>query len=204
MLDGMHAAREQLIIFTRYPEPGRTKTRLIPALGAAGAADLHRRMTEQAMATARQFATRQAVALEVLYSGGDAALMQQWLGANLRLRAQSDGDLGARMREAFHEAFQQGCERVVIIGTDCPGITLRTLAAAFAALRQNDLALGPASDGGYYLIGLSRAIPQLFDGILWGTDSVLRHTLQIAKAADLRCSLLEQLDDVDRPQDLRM
>ncbi|MEN3334770.1 MAG: uncharacterized protein V7641_4135 [Blastocatellia bacterium] len=203
MLDVMHTAGERLIIFTRYPEPGRTKTRLIPALGAVGAADLHRRMTEQAMATARRFATRQAVALEVRYSGGDAALMQQWLGANLRLRAQSNGDLGARMRDAFNEAFQQGCERVVIIGTDCPGITSDTLASAFAALLQNDLVLGPASDGGYYLIGLSRAIPQLFDGILWGTDSVLRHTLQIAEAADCRYGLLERLDDVDRPEDLR-
>lgn len=199
----MQAAGERLIIFTRYPEPGRTKTRLIPALGAAGAADLHRRMTEQALATARQFAARQAVALEVRYSGGDAALMQQWLGANLRLRAQSNGDLGARMRDAFDEAFQQGGERVVIIGTDCPGITSTTLASAFAALLQNDLVLGPASDGGYYLIGLSRAIPQLFDGILWGTDSVLRHTLQIAEAADWRYGLLEWLDDVDRPEDLR-
>jgi rSAM/selenodomain-associated transferase 1 len=204
MLDVMHTAGERLIIFTRYPEPGRTKTRLIPALGATGAADLHRRMTEQAIAIARQLAALQAVALEVRYSGGDAALMQQWLGANLRLRAQSDGDLGARMREAFHEAFQQGCERVVIIGTDCPGITSGTLASAFAALRQSDLVLGPASDGGYYLIGLRRLIPPLFEGILWGTDSVLRHTLQIAEAADLRYSLLERLDDVDRPEDLRM
>ena len=199
----MHTAGERLIIFTRYPEPGRTKTRLIPVLGATGAAELHRRMTEQALATARQLAALQVVALEVRYSGGDAALMQQWLGANLLLRAQSDGDLGGRMREAFHEAFQQGCERVVIIGTDCPGITSATLAAAFAALCHNDLALGPASDGGYYLIGLRRLIPQLFDGILWGTDGVLRHTLQIAAALDLRCSLLEQLDDVDRPEDLR-
>ena len=101
MLDVMHAPGERLIIFTRYPEPGRTKTRLIPALGATGAAELHRRMTEQALATARQLAALQAVALEVRYSGGDAALMQQWLGANLLLRAQSDGDLGGRMRQAF-------------------------------------------------------------------------------------------------------
>jgi hypothetical protein len=200
----MRTSGERLIIFTRYPEPGRTKTRLIPALGATGAAELHRRMTELALGTARQFAALQAVALEVRYTGGDEALMRQWLGGNLLLRTQSDGDLGTRMRDAFHEAFQQGCERVVIIGTDCPGITSRTLASAFAALRHNDLTLGPASDGGYYLIGLRRLIPQLFDRILWGTDGVLRHTLQIAEAGDLRCSLLERLDDVDRPEDLRM
>jgi rSAM/selenodomain-associated transferase 1 len=199
----MHRSRERLIIFTRYPEPGRTKTRLIPALGAMGAADLHRRMTEQALATARRFAAHQAVALEVRYTGGDAALIRQWLGANLLLRKQSDGDLGVRMRDAFHASFQEGGERVVLIGTDCPGITSDTLASAFKALRHNDLVLGPASDGGYYLIGLSRAIPPLFQGILWGTDRVLQYTLQIALGLDLRCDLLERLDDVDRPEDLR-
>src|SRR6185295_7381939 len=123
MLQVMHRSRERLIIFTRYPEPGRTKTRLIPALGALGAAELHRRMTEQAIATARRLAARQAVALEICYTGGDAALMQRWLGADLPLRAQSGGDLGARMREAFQRAFQQGGARVVIMGSDCPGIT---------------------------------------------------------------------------------
>lgn len=199
----MHTSRECLLIFTRYPEPGRTKTRLIPALGARAAADLHRRMTEQALTTARRFAARHSVALEVCYTGGDPALMQQWLGADLPLRAQSDGDLGARLREAFQGAFQQGGERVVIIGSDCPGITPEILAAAFAALHQRDLVLGPASDGGYYLIGLSRAIPPLFEGIRWGTDGVLRHTLQIAEDLDLRCGLLDPLDDVDRPEDLR-
>jgi glycosyltransferase A (GT-A) superfamily protein (DUF2064 family) len=120
MLKLMQRPGERLIIFTRYPEPGRAKTRLIPALGAEGAADLHRRLTERTLATARRLATLRKLTLEVRYAGGDAALMRQWLGGGLHLRAQGDGDLGARMREAFREAFEEGCYGVVLIGTDCP------------------------------------------------------------------------------------
>lgn len=202
MLARMDRPLERLIIFTRYPEPGRTKTRLIPALGAEGAAALHRRLTEQALATARRLAAQHAVALEVRYTGGDAAAMRQWLGTGLYLCEQGEGDLGSRMREAFHTAFEEGCERVVIIGADCPGLTSDVLSSAFAALHRHDLALGPASDGGYYLIGLRRTVPQLFDGIAWGADSVLWRTLQIARGLGLQFVLLEQLDDIDRPEDL--
>ncbi|HKQ04398.1 MAG TPA: TIGR04282 family arsenosugar biosynthesis glycosyltransferase [Blastocatellia bacterium] len=203
MLKLMQRPGERLIIFTRYPEPGRAKTRLIPALGAEGAADLHRRLTERTLATARRLATLRRLTLEVRYAGGDAALMRQWLGGGPHLRAQGDGDLGARMREAFREAFEEGCYGVVLIGTDCPDIAPATLLSAFTALGDNELVMGPARDGGYYLIGLRRAIPQLFEGINWGTDTVLRHTLQIAARLDLRYRLLEQLDDIDRPEDLR-
>ena len=192
----------RLIIFTRYPEPGKTKTRLIPALGPEGAADLHRRMTEHTMTWARRLKDTSGVSLEVRYVGGDEHQIRQWLGLDIRCFHQGDGDLGGRMGRAFQETFQAGMNRGIIVGTDCPDLTDDLVQEAFKALNHDDLVLGPAKDGGYYLIGLSRPIAELFSEIPWGTPEVLKKTLRIAEALQLRVSLLELLDDVDRPEDL--
>jgi rSAM/selenodomain-associated transferase 2 len=106
------------------------------------------------------------------------------------------------MGRALQEAFQAGMNRVIIVGTDCPGLTDDLVRRAFRALNDDDLVLGPAKDGGYYLIGLSRPITELFWEVPWGTPEVMKKTLQIAEALQLRVSLLEPLDDVDRPEDL--
>lgn len=195
---------KKLIVFTRYPEPGKTKTRLIPALGPDGAADLQRRMTEHTLRLVPQLQRSCPVSVEVCYDGGSLDLIREWLGRDLSYAAQGGGDLGERMARAFDQAFDAGTEATVIVGTDCPGVTADLLRTAFEALRQNDLVLGPANDGGYYLIGLCRAIPQLFAGIHWGTDKVLQQTLETAKSLELSVTLLERLDDVDRPEDLRI
>lgn len=194
--------RESLLVFTRYPEPGTSKTRLIPALGAEEAARLHQRMTERTIAKAKAFATARPVSWEVVYEGGTEPLIRQWLGEGLSLRPQSVGDLGERMDAGFREAFTSGSDRVVIIGTDCPGLTGDHLADAFDALAAHDLVLGPAIDGGYYLVGLTARRPQLFAGVPWGFEKVLERTLALAASAGLTTSLLEPLADVDRPEDL--
>jgi hypothetical protein len=106
------------------------------------------------------------------------------------------------MVRAIAEAFQSGGERIILVGTDCPGLTDGLVRTAFEALVRNDLVLGPANDGGYYLIGVRRVIPQLFSEIPWGTRQVLEKTLRIADQMQLRVFLLEPLDDVDRPEDL--
>jgi len=193
---------DRLIIFTRYPEPGMTKTRLIPVLGPEGAADLHRRMGEHTMAWARFLQTHSPVSVEVRYAGGDENLLRQWLGPDFLYHDQGRGDLGERMARAIADAFQSGGERVVLVGTDCPGLTGVLVQRALELLKSNDLVLGPASDGGYYLIGVRRIVPQLFSEILWGTSEVLEKTLRIADKMQLRVFLLEPLDDVDRPEDL--
>jgi rSAM/selenodomain-associated transferase 2/rSAM/selenodomain-associated transferase 1 len=195
---------DRLIIFTRYPEPGTTKTRLIPALGPEGAADLHRQMSEHTMTWARRLKNTPTVSLEVRYEGGDEHRIRQWLGSDIPLFHQGSGDLGARMARAFQEAFQAGMGRVTLVGTDCPGLTDGLVQEAFEALHHNDVVLGPAKDGGYYLIGLPKHIPQLFDGIRWGSCEVLSKTLGIVDGLKLRVFLLEPLDDVDRPEDLRI
>ena len=190
------------MIFTRYPEPGTTKTRLIPALGAAGAAQLQRQMTEHTLAQARRLQRDRRVTVEVLFAGSSHQTMQDWLGSELVYRQQSSGDLGHRMQSAFEASFIDGMARTVAIGIDCPDIDAPLLAAAFEALAHHDLAIGPAADGGYYLIGLKRLIPELFTGINWGTSEVLATTQRIAQKLGLNTFNLPLLNDVDRPEDL--
>ncbi len=195
--------RECLIIFTRYPEPGRTKTRMIPALGAVGAATLQRQMTEYTLAQAQLLQSFYPVSIEVRFAGGDKQLMQDWLGHDIDCLAQGEGDLGNKMANSLLCAFQNQIESVAIIGSDCPGLTPELMAQAFQQLHQgSDLVLGVALDGGYYLIALSRFIPELFTGISWGSDRVLQQTVAIAQKLNLTTTYLPPLADVDRPEDL--
>lgn len=193
----------RLIVFTRYPRPGQAKTRLITALGPVGAAELHRRLTEHAVAQARRLGTGGKVAVEIHFTGGDSEAMATWLGPDLSYRRQHGENLGARLDAAFAAAFGDSAAAVVIMGTDCPDLTDTVLGQAFAALAENDLVLGPAGDGGYYLIGLKSRQPCLFTQIDWGTDRVLSRTKSKAKALGLKIAGLEQLDDIDRPEDLQ-
>lgn len=193
---------EQLIVFTRYPEPGKTKTRLIPALGAEGAAKLQQEMTENTLAAASILQHQRGTHIEVYFTGGTAAQMSAWLGEKLRYRPQSEGDLGDRLTKAFATAFAAEMERVAAIGIDCPDLDATLLTRAFSLLETADLVLGPAVDGGYYLIGMSRFVPELFVGIAWSTATVLEETRAIAQRLGLAIAYLPQLNDVDRPEDL--
>lgn len=196
------SVRKKLILFMRYPEPGRTKTRLIPALGAEGAANLQRQMTEYAVRLAQELFVRRKVCVEIRYEGGDLTAMQNWLGAELDFRPQGSGDLGARMQWAFDAAFAEDFDQVIVIGTDCPDLTAEILATAFAALKRHELVLGPAQDGGYYLMGWNRPLVPLLQGIAWGTDTVLATTLVKAAEIGVPPFLLPTLNDVDRPEDI--
>lgn len=194
---------EKLIIFTRFPQAGTTKTRLIPALGAIGAADLQRRLSERTVRLGRELAGRRGAALELCYDGGDAVRVGAWLGMDLLMAPQGGGDLGERMARAFARAWQDGCGRVVLVGADCPALSVEILQSAFTALADQDLVLGPAVDGGYYLLGLSRPAPELFENQPWGDRALLAATLDVARWAGLSMQLLEELADIDRPEDLQ-
>ena len=146
----MNNPKSKLIIFTRYPVPGRTKTRLIPKLGKEGAAGIQELMTGYAVLNARCHAAASDVSLEICFDGGSKSKMRKWLGKDLTYVLQGTGDLGRRMERAFRRAFEAGFERVVIIGCDCPEIDTQCLSEAFKALEDNDMAIGPAVDGGYY------------------------------------------------------
>ncbi len=200
-------SKERLIIFTRYPETGTTKTRLIPILGAKGAANLQRKMTEHTLSRMMGLTASGDLTIEIRYDGGNEELMKQWLGSEFEYVLQGDGDLGYRMQRAFEDAFKSGAAAAVIIGTDIPGLTAVDITKAFAALKQKKIVLGPAKDGGYYLIGLQKnafspAVGDLFAGIKWGEHDVLKKTLNISKQLGLNYSLLKEMDDVDRPEDI--
>jgi rSAM/selenodomain-associated transferase 2/rSAM/selenodomain-associated transferase 1 len=195
---------ERLMIFTRYPEPGRTKTRLIPAIGAERAAELQRRMTEETVLRADACSRNRALAVEIRYDGCAEEHIAQWLGKERDYKVQGDGDLGDRLERAFAESFRAGADRVAAVGIDCPDLTPEIMERAFESLRSKDLALGPARDGGYYLIGLRRHLPPLFRNVPWGSDTVLEKTLEIAREFRVETELLETLSDVDRPEDLAL
>lgn len=195
--------KKRLIIFTRYPEPGITKTRMIPALGAVGAAKLQRQMTEHTLAQAQLLQSIDDVSIEVRFAGGDKQLMQAWLGNDIECITQGEGDLGQKMANSLISAFQNQTKLVVIIGSDCPELTPALIARAFQHLHLgSDLVLGSAIDGGYYLIGLSRFIPKLFAGISWGSAQVFSQTVAVAQSLNLTTAYLPPLADVDRPEDL--
>jgi rSAM/selenodomain-associated transferase 1 len=193
---------KHLIIFTRYPEPGKTKTRLIPVLGEQGAANLHRQMVEKTLMIARQFQELEPLSIEIRFTGGNLDVMQNWLGSDLIYDAQCFGDLGDRMRKAFQIAFTEGNNQIILIGTDCPFLTVDILDQGFKALQEYSIVLGPAKDGGYYLIGLNRYIPNIFENIPWGTSEVFQKTLNCCETLNLSVSQLPQLSDIDRPEDL--
>ncbi|MGM0486767.1 MAG: TIGR04283 family arsenosugar biosynthesis glycosyltransferase [Planctomycetota bacterium] len=192
----------RLTIFTRYPEPGKTKTRLIPALGPEGAAEIQRNMTGYTLDWVRELAGRFPMSVEVRFEGGDAEKMAACFGGRVLYRPQDPGDLGCRLAAAFAEAFGEGAQQMVIIGTDCPDITPELIRESFERLATRDLVLGPAADGGYYLIGLRHPAPELFTGIPWGSRRVLEDTLRRAGELAFSVSLLKELSDVDRPEDL--
>ncbi len=193
-----------ILIFARYPEPGKAKTRLIPALGPVGAARLHRRMTEKAVATARAgLASSREVGARILVccTGAPPGAFRAWLGEDLLYAAQPSGDLGIRMGRAFKSALRHGAPALAI-GSDVPAITPAILAQAFESLHDHDVVLGPAGDGGYYLIGLKRFNPELFSGIEWGTGEVWNQTCHVLSRQGLKVARLPVLSDVDRPRDL--
>ena len=200
----------RLVLFTRYPQAGTTKTRLIPVLGAEGAAELQRRMSERVVSQINEFSKLNSAAsysIEIRFEGGSEALMRAWLGAGFDYRLQGDGDIGLRMAHAFRDGFADGCQTVAVVGSDIPRLSSDLIRRAFENLESRNLVLGPAGDGGYYLIGLhsdvsNRTIPRLFDGIPWGTANVLPRTLKRVGELGLTCTLLDTLDDVDRPEDL--
>jgi uncharacterized protein len=197
-------SENRLIIFTRCPEPGCCKTRLIPALGADGAAAVHETLIQHTMLWIGS-AADEGIAVEVRYTGDNLERLRVLCGAaveKIRFEPQQGEDLGDRLANALGFAVQQGSPKVAIIGTDCPALDLATVKMSFAHLDERDLVLGPAADGGYYLIASRKPAVQLFQNISWGGPTVLHETLRRAQDLHLTFELLPSLPDIDRPEDL--
>ena len=188
--------KNELLIFAKYPEPGWVKTRLARTIGPERAALLYKEMIETVLrkTTASNGEYQRTLCFDLPEREKD---FRKWI-FQIKLRPQSSGDLGQRMSIAIQESLANGNDRAVLIGTDCVEIDRSLLCGAFDRLNKADLVLGPAKDGGYYLIGMKKTHPFLFEGIPWSTEKVLGLTLEKAKVGNLKVELLKTLSDVDR------
>ena len=186
----------KLLIFIRNPELGQVKTRLSRTVGDTEALRIYRILLEKT----RQAAQKVNSERWLLYSDR-VDENDDWSSENFVKMVQQPGDLGARMQQAFQSAFAAGAGRVVIIGSDCPGLTTEILEEAFQSLNANDCVLGPVTDGGYYLLGMQELDPRLFQDIAWSTETVRSVTLERMASAGKSCFLLPMLADVDNEQD---
>ena len=199
----MTATLPHLLVFAREPILGRVKTRLAAGIGAEAALAVYRELLALTAAAVTQAQVPATVWLaEAPAPPANAAESRpEWLGLPWRVQPAA-GSLGDRMAHAFSEAFAAGAGRMVIIGTDCPGLSAELLRRAFDELATHDLVLGPADDGGYYLLGLKALQPDLFVNKDWSTATVLPDTLADAARLGLRVAQLPTLHDVDSAQDL--
>ena len=205
----MSGPQRQLVVLARWPAEGRCKRRLAADIGSMRRATaVQRRLTHHTLHTAAAAAGAHGAQLLLAVDGLGPRALRRW-GQTLRregidatLMAQGHGNLGCRMQRQWRLGFQAGAEQVVLIGSDLPALEVGHLEQAFAALKQRPLVLGPASDGGYWLIGLNRsgfaqAGTALMGGIPWGSDQVLATTLERAREQHLQPALLPQLSDLD-------
>lgn len=195
-------APNHLVVFTRFPTPGATKTRLIPTLGADRAAEIAHGMTARTLAMCEKLAALGGCTLEVRTTGAEPAAFREHFGRSYPCRDQGAGDLGRRLHAAAADAFAGGARKTLLIGTDCPDLEPSHILDAFVRLNTEDIVVGPADDGGYYLIGVRRMFPNLFVGIHWGAGNVLDQTRERAASLGASMDFLPTLRDVDRPEDV--
>ena len=189
----------QLGMFAKYWAPGQVKTRLAAAIGAEAAARLHAVFVRTLLARFRATADRRVLAFS---PSERRAEFEAILPAAWRLEPQAAGDLGRRMQHYFETALTAGAERVVLIGSDSPTLPAEYIEAAFDQLQSRPVVLGPAHDGGYYLVGAALKLPPIFDAIAWSQPTVFEATIARLQAAGREYGLLPAWHDVDTHDDL--
>lgn len=192
----------RIILFTKYPQSGKVKTRLIPVLGPNGAAALQQKLLLKTMAALDAAAVQTGAEIEVRFDGGTRTRFSRMLGNKPRYVPQGEGDLGSRMEKSISDAFDGGISKVVLVGADIPYLSARIIMNAILALDTADVVIGPAIDGGYYLIALGQRIPELFREIPWSSSRVFELTTSRLHTAGFSYSLVDRLRDLDRPEDL--
>ena len=196
-----------LVIFAKAPIPGEVKTRLCPPLTPDEAATLHGSFVLDMLERSKTAVAKLKLPFDRYLACMPSStlvffkIMEE--RQSVKLIDQIGNDLGARMQHTFETMFGKGYERVFIVGTDVPSLPLDHYTQALALLEKNDLVLGPALDGGYYLIGLKRMVPDLFVGVLWSTEQVLEMTQEKATKLGLKTALLPPWRDVDTIEDLQ-
>lgn len=185
------------ILFVKAPREGTVKTRLAVNVGPAKACAIYQSLVEIACRALAPFDH-----VEIRFTPdeyGDE--IQHWLRKNWQAKPQGEGNLGEKLQRAFTEGFDNGSNKVVVIGSDCPAITTQDISDAFTALDETHIVFGPATDGGYWLIGLNQDYPALFDNVRWSTEHTLSDTISNVKKLDLKTSKLRLHSDIDTIED---
>jgi len=186
--------KEVVLVFQRNEVLGKVKTRLAAGVGEEQAMEIYRYLLNKTYLALKEIT-------EPVTTYFSEFIPENPIYSAENKLVQVGGDLGERMKNAFAAHLETGIEKVVLIGTDCPSLEGIHLVQAFEALEHSDLVLGPARDGGYYLIGMKRRADFLFEGITWSSELVLSQTLTLAAEQGLRSSLLPILEDIDSPED---
>jgi rSAM/selenodomain-associated transferase 1 len=184
--------RTTICLMLKVPRPGEVKTRLGKEIGFEQAERIYRKLVE------KQVAQLSGQEIEIHYTPSDeGGRMQEWLGPVHQYLPQSDGDLGERLKHAMRGAFRRGADAVLFLGGDCPDVTQDVILAACSLLTKCDVVIGPAQDGGYYLLGLKSDHPRVFEEINWSTDRVFTQTTSRLQELHLTSGTLPLCDDVD-------
>jgi len=189
-----------LIVFVKAPRKGQVKTRLAAQIGEEFALRLYQAMVKDLMENIQP--AREYDIHVLVWPHGTENVVRNWLDWNGYISSQGSGDLGKKLFLAFKKSFRKGYKRVIIIGSDLPGISSDLISSGLKRLHKYPLVLGPAVDGGYYLIGLNSLQPQLFSAMNWSTSGVLRETIRRAQQSDLSFQLLKELRDIDTFEDV--
>lgn len=185
-----------LILFIRNPELGKVKTRLAASIGDEEALNIYRFLLDHTRRIALEVQTKR-----MLFYSENIVQNDEWDEAFFEKHLQHHGDLGERMHQAFQKAFETGAQKVVIAGSDCPELEAGILNEAFDLLDTHDAVLGPSQDGGYYALGLKAPLPEIFENMVWSTETVFSETLTRLKNTGKSCALLPVLNDVDTEED---
>ena len=186
-----------LLIFIKNPIQGKVKTRLGKDLGHHQAVEIYKKLLE-----VTRLAALGVNAARQLYYGDFINHEDNWSPQDFEKKLQHGSDLGVRMHEAFVKGFDEGYKKIVIIGSDCPEMDAQTLEEAFRKLEDHNVVIGPANDGGYYLLGLSQKV-NIFENVDWSTESVFDQTLALVKKQGLSRALLPEKTDLDTIDDLK-
>lgn len=190
-------SKRLLMLFVRNPELGKVKTRLAKDLGEEQALSIYLHLLRHTRAI-----TKDMDAAKLVYYAEKVQQHDLWDESIYQKKVQPEGDLGDKMKFAFATAFEEGFEQVLIIGSDCYQLDQAILEQAFKALEKYDVVIGPAKDGGYYLLGMKKLHPALFENKNWSTSTVFQDTLQDIREQELTYTLLPELSDVDRAEDV--
>ena len=187
--------KNALIIFVRKPEYGKVKTRLAAALGKTKALEMYELLLQHTHSEAGK-----TEAEKFVFYADDICTDDIW--NDYKKYAQRGNDLGSRMENAFKNIFDEHYENIIIIGSDCFELTSEIISLSFSLLEKNDVVIGPAKDGGYYLLGMKKMYPTIFENIPWSTSEVFNQTIQKIQLLNLNYELLPVLSDVDTVHDL--